>query len=102
MLDVKGGSLENAIKKNSEMISMIFELLSGSKVGLLMLTLSLNMNPVGAFTDADATLALGNVEIEFYGKLFGTIFSDFLCWIILDRSCTSKKSVKVPCNNTLS
>jgi hypothetical protein len=63
----KESNLEIVVKKNSEMIHMILELLSGGEVGWLIQTLSFN---IGDGPSNDATWAMGNIEMEFYGKLF--------------------------------
>jgi hypothetical protein len=63
----KESNLEIVVKKNSEMIHMILELLSGSEVGFLIQTLGFNMDSEGASNDA--TLAMADIETEFYGKL---------------------------------
>ena len=65
--EIEKGNLENAVKRNTEMIHMILEFLSGGEVGFLIHTLSFNADPGGASNDA--TLALADIELDFYGKL---------------------------------
>jgi hypothetical protein len=66
MMDAKGGNLD-VTKKNTEMIHMILELLSGSNVGNLIMTLTCRTDTAGLYDDPN--FELGDVEIEFYGKL---------------------------------